>query len=58
MCSEEVVAKARGMAHVDVAFRPILPVESEAKLSITSEQLGSYPYLLRLKGVPRARRAG
>ena len=52
MCSEEVVAKARGMAHVDVAFRPILPVESEAKLSITSEQLGSYPYLLRLKGVP------
>ncbi|QDZ25387.1 hypothetical protein HOP50_17g79270 [Chloropicon primus] len=48
----EVVAKAKSMAHVEVTFRPILPVESETKLSIGSTQLGSFPYLLKLKGIP------
>ena len=52
LVQSESVAKAKSMAHIDVAFRPILPVESETKVNINSQQLGSYPYLLKLKGVP------
>ena len=48
----EVVLKAKAIATIDVAFRPILPVESETQLNIQSEELGSFPYLLKLKGVP------
>ena len=47
-----IVVQPHSTASLEVAYRPLLAVESAATLKLTSKELGLYQYALRLKGAP------
>ncbi|KAA6425822.1 MAG: hypothetical protein FRX49_04197, partial [Trebouxia sp. A1-2] len=50
MVPSSVTVSAGSSANVEVAYRPLLVVEGDASLKLSSKALGTYEYQLKLKG--------